>query len=126
MNCFIGLDIGTSAIKCILISESGKILGNAKAKNNFLYPTSDQVEFNVDERYDQICNLIRIVIQKLPSASQVLAVCITGRVVTDYYSTKIKNQLETLSVGWIHVLKPLFNELLSSFSSDIFILHRVA
>jgi xylulokinase len=118
MNCFVGLDIGTSAIKCILISESGKILGNAKAKNNFLYPASDRVEFDVDERYNQICNLIRNVIQKLPFASQIRAVCITGASGNGLLLDKDKRPLEN-AVSWLDSrAETTYNELLSSFSSE--------
>jgi xylulokinase len=118
MNCFIGLDIGTSAMKCILISESGKILGNAKAKNNFLYPASHRVEFDVDERYNQICILIRNVIQKLPSTSHVQAVCITGASGNGLLLDKDKKPLEN-AVSWLDSrAETTYYELLSSFSSE--------
>ena len=94
MNCFVGLDIGTSAIKCILISESGKLLGQAKAKNIFLYPEAGRVEYDADERYNQLCNLIRDVVQQKPSTSQVRAVCITGASGNGLLLNKDKNLME--------------------------------
>jgi len=117
MNCFIGLDIGTSAIKCILISESGIILGQAKAKNIFLYPAAGRVEYNVDERYNQICNLIRNVVQQNPSTSQVRALCITGASGNGLLLDKDKKPIEN-AVSWLDLrAEATFNELLSPFTS---------
>jgi len=78
MNCLIGLDIGTSAIKCILISEHGRIIGHAKKENSFICPLPERIEFDADERYNQICGLIRFVMQHKPADSKVMAVCLTG------------------------------------------------
>jgi len=52
--------------------------GQAKFKNIFLYPAAGRVEYNVDERYNQICNLIRNVVQQKPSTSKVRGV-VTGQ-----------------------------------------------
>ena len=118
MNCFIGLDIGTSAIKCILISESGKILGQAKSKNAFVYPADGRVEYNVEERYNQICNLIRIVVQKKTPESQVCAVCITGASGNGLLLDKDKKPVGN-AVSWLDSrAETTFNELLSPFSSE--------
>ncbi len=78
MNCFIGLDLGTSAYKCILISESGEILASAVTTNSFLYSAPGRIEFNVEERYQQICHLIKSVLNNNYHDLNVLAVCITG------------------------------------------------
>lgn len=40
MNCFLGIDIGTSAIKCILISEYGQVFGQKIKSNTYLYNNS--------------------------------------------------------------------------------------
>lgn len=118
MNCFIGLDIGTSAIKCIFISESGEILGRAKSKNTFLYPADGRVEYDVEERYNQICNLIKDVVQQKPSTSQVRAVCITGASGNGLLLDKDKKPIEN-AVSWLDSrAESNYNELLSSFSSD--------
>lgn len=78
MNCIIGLDIGTSAMKCILISENGKIIAYAKEKNSLIYPSPGRIEFNADERYDQLCRLIKSVMQYQPKYSKVTAVSLSG------------------------------------------------
>jgi sugar (pentulose or hexulose) kinase len=78
MNCLIGIDIGTSAMKCILISEEGKILGYDKEKNSLIYPLPERVEFNADERYDQICRLIKSVLRYQPKNAKVLAISFSG------------------------------------------------
>ena len=57
MDCLIGLDIGTSAIKGILISEDGEILALGKEKTSFVYPYPDYIEFDAEERYKLICTL---------------------------------------------------------------------
>lgn len=78
MNCFIGIDIGTSVTKCILISQSGKILSHIKKSNIYTYGSSNRVEFSVDERYESICSLLRTLLLKKPERANVLAICISG------------------------------------------------
>lgn len=78
MNCIVGIDIGTSVTKSILISQSGKILSHLKKSNIYIYGSSNRVEFNVDERYESICSLLRTLLLKKPERANVLAICISG------------------------------------------------
>ena len=76
MNCYIGIDIGTSTIKCLLISEEGDILACSKQRNDYYLDSSGMVEFNAEERYNSICSLIKRMLQYLPSTAQVLSLAI--------------------------------------------------
>ena len=78
MNCFLGIDIGTSAIKCILISEYGQVFGQKIKSNTYLYKESNKIEFNADDQYKHLCSLIRSVLRKKPTYAEVKAICITG------------------------------------------------
>lgn len=78
MNCYIGIDIGTSTIKCLLISEEGELLACSKQRNVYYLDSSGMVEFNAEERYYSICSLIKTMLQNLPSTAQVLSLAIVG------------------------------------------------
>lgn len=118
MNCFIGLDLGTSAYKCILISESGAILAHSVAKNSFLHPTPERVEFDVDERYKQICNLIRSVLNNNYSDINVLAICITGASGNALMLDKQKRALVN-AVSWMDLrAEATYEEDLVPFKSE--------
>lgn len=59
MKDIIGLDIGTSSIKGIRISENGKIRMTAREKFTYRYPGEGQVEIAAKEYLDTCCRLLR-------------------------------------------------------------------
>lgn len=46
MNYYIGIDLGTSALKGVLVAENGKIVKQASAEYGVLYPQHGWVEQN--------------------------------------------------------------------------------
>lgn len=74
MKCFIGLDIGTSAVKGAVLSENGKILHLASEK--FTYFGENGQRLLDPEEYCEICfSLIRKLADAAGSAYSVAAVC---------------------------------------------------
>jgi len=57
--CFIGLDIGTSALKGVLTDACGKVLAEARAENCLLHPQEGWVELDPETHYRNICGIIR-------------------------------------------------------------------
>lgn len=117
MNCIVGIDIGTSAVKCVLITEDGQILGHSIKSNDYFYQ-GDWVEFSATERYDELCRSIRDVVDGKPSDGNIIAVCLSGAsgnaLLLDQEREPICN-----AVSWMdrrgETLRP---SLLSSFSDN--------
>jgi xylulokinase len=118
MDCLIGLDIGTSAVKGILISEDGEILAQEKKKTYFIYPYPDYVEFDADERYKLICTLIRSLVQKKPSGSLIRSICISGASGNSLLLDKNKKPVQNVA-SWLDMrAESSYQELLSPFSDE--------
>lgn len=49
MNYYIGLDLGTSGLKCLLVDRNGKILKQATAEYAVCYPQNGWSEQNPDD-----------------------------------------------------------------------------
>jgi xylulokinase len=62
--CLIGLDLGTSAIKGVLMSYDGQIIAEAGASTTFSYPHKGWVETDPLRHYHNVCDVLR----KLSSA----------------------------------------------------------
>ena len=71
--CFIGLDIGTSALKGVLTDACGKVLAEARAENCLLHPQEGWVELDPETHYRNICRTIRKLTADSPSEVTALA-----------------------------------------------------
>jgi sugar (pentulose or hexulose) kinase len=74
----IGLDVGTSTIKGVLISSSGEIVCQEKQSTELLYPKPHYIEFSIEEHYRKVCLLIGKLVSGIPSKGHVAAVAISG------------------------------------------------
>ncbi|MCK9410782.1 MAG: FGGY family carbohydrate kinase [Prolixibacteraceae bacterium] len=118
MDCLIGLDIGTSAIKGILILEKGEILAQGKEKTSFVFPYPDYIEFDAEERYKLICTLIRSLSQQKPSNSKIRAISISGASGNALLLDKNKNPVQN-AASWLDMrAESSYQELLSPFSDE--------
>lgn len=59
MDCFIGVDIGTTGTKSMLISQSGKILGHAYQGYPITNPTPNRSEQRAEDWWDALVNTVR-------------------------------------------------------------------
>ncbi len=74
MDLLIGLDLGTSAIKGVLVSLGGKVLAQKKCPTQLLRPQHDYVEFFPSTHYNAVCDLIRALCSNTPAKSKVKAI----------------------------------------------------
>lgn len=75
---FIGLDIGTSAIKGVLMSAAGTILSRMTSKVAYLPAESDQVQFDADQLYRTTTDVIRRLTLALPPGNTVAGLSIAS------------------------------------------------
>lgn len=74
MNCFIGLDIGTSAVKGAAMSEDGKVLGTVTGKYNY-YGEDGQSLLNPQEFVDACFSVISELSSTYCKGMNVAAIC---------------------------------------------------
>lgn len=57
--CLLGLDLGTSAIKGVLINPHGVVLAERTVESRFVYPQEGWVEVDPESHYRHVCRVIR-------------------------------------------------------------------
>jgi xylulokinase len=71
MDLLIGLDVGTSAVKGVLISSEGKQLALGKRNTRFLSPRTGFIEVEPEEHYASVCDLIRELASHAPVGAEI-------------------------------------------------------
>jgi xylulokinase len=74
MDLFIGLDVGTSAVKGVLLSSEGKQLALGKRDTKFLFPKPGYIEVEPEGHYRSVCDLIRELSSHAPAGSSIRAI----------------------------------------------------
>ena len=67
MSLVIGIDIGTSSTKTLLLSEEGTIISSASADYQLSTPCTGWVEQDANDWWQAVCDTIRQIIQYLES-----------------------------------------------------------
>ncbi len=74
-SCLIGLDLGTSSIKGVLLNGGGEIVSVQTRENAYDRSGGDGfVEFDAAEHHTRVCDVLRSLSQKLPDGHSVKAV----------------------------------------------------
>jgi xylulokinase len=71
MDLLIGLDVGTSAVKGVLVSADGEQLALGKRNTRFLFPQPGYIEVEPEEHYRSVCDLIRELAFHAPARAKV-------------------------------------------------------
>lgn len=80
MNCFIGVDVGTSSTKSLLMQEDGTIIGTAQKKYNVLQPHEGYSEQNIDELWEAACWTLQELSRRYPlEVAQVRGIGYSGQ-----------------------------------------------
>lgn len=71
--CLLGLDLGTSAIKGVLVDQQGRVLAEAGADTVFHHPHEGFVEVDPHEHYEHVCGVLRSLAEAAPGPVAALA-----------------------------------------------------
>jgi xylulokinase len=71
MDLFVGLDVGTSAVKGVMVSSTGVKIRTARRPTTFLHPEPGQTELDPEEHYRSVCAVIRELAGSAPPGSRV-------------------------------------------------------
>jgi len=78
MTYLIGLDIGTSAIKGVLLSSEGTVVSRDQRKTKIEALQDGQMQFDADGLYRLVTTVIRGLIQSLPTGEDVAGISISS------------------------------------------------
>lgn len=116
MDLLIGLDIGTSAVKGVVMSDQGNIIAQGKRMTQFLHPQPDFIELSPEDHYRTVCDLIRELASSAPPGSSVVALSMAAAsgntLLTDGEGqplTNIISWLDARAVKDAHELLPDFH-----------------
>lgn len=98
MACYIGIDIGTSSTKSLILRSDGKILGTAQAKYDVLRPVLGYSEQNVDDLWRAVkCTLGELAVKFPDAVSQVECIGFSGQmhalVMLDEHNEPLRNAM---------------------------------
>jgi xylulokinase len=71
MDLLIGLDVGTSAVKGVLVSSEGEQLALSQRSTHLLYPRPGFIEVEPEEHYRSVCELIRELASHAPVGAEI-------------------------------------------------------
>ena len=116
MDLLIGLDVGTSAVKGVVLSTDGNVIAQGKRSTQFLHPQPDFVELSPEAHYQVVCDLIRELVASTPPGSFVAALSMAAAsgntVLLDKKGqplTNIISWLDQRAVKTAHELLPEFD-----------------
>ena len=74
MEYFIGLDIGTSAIKGVLISISGEEIAREKINTSFIENLNLNIEYDPYDHYSDVCKILNKLVNSVSNPSEIKAI----------------------------------------------------
>lgn len=78
MELTIGLDIGTSAIKGVLLDPARGVLAEARRATELLRPAPGRVEFSAERCFELVCETVRELAGRVPPGSTVRGLALSG------------------------------------------------
>jgi xylulokinase len=75
-NLLLGLDVGTTNIKCLAIDDSGAILAEAAVPTPASHPQPGWTDFEPGPIWQTACRAIQLVVSKLPSGDSVKGIAV--------------------------------------------------
>ena len=77
-DLLIGFDLGTSAAKAILTDTHGRIVSRASRAVSYLHPEPDRCEFDSDEYFENVVDIIKELVDDAPDPHAIRAMSFSG------------------------------------------------
>ena len=78
MDALVGVDLGTSATKGVLLAAGGRVLARERRATELLRPAPGHVEFSSERAYELLCEVVRALLRAAPAGSKVRAIALSG------------------------------------------------
>ncbi len=112
MRLLAGIDLGSTAIKGILINENGVIQNTCNLSARYEYPQDGFVEFSSESFYNTFCLLTKKLLDKAKASDQLVSIAISGAsgntLLLDNNNQPIQN-----TISWLDTRPVDFSEVYS-------------
>jgi xylulokinase len=78
-GCFLGIDLGTTNAKVVLIDSAARVIGTASREYPVEYPKPGWAEQDPEIWWNAVRDLVREVVERCGSATQILALGVSGQ-----------------------------------------------
>jgi xylulokinase len=77
-DLLLGLDVGTTNIKCLAVNETGKIVATATERTPLSHPQPGWTNFEPNQIWETACRTIRAVVSQVPSREALRGVAVAS------------------------------------------------
>ncbi len=98
-NLLLGLDVGTTNIKCLAINETGAVVAAAVFPTPVSHPRPDWTDFEPGPIWQVVCQAIRLVVSKLESAEWVRGIAV-GSVAESLVPVGLDGEPLASAIAW--------------------------
>ena len=99
LNATLGIDIGTTSVKSVLLSENGVIISESEVQLNMQRIDSFSVEQNPDDWWTATCKSVREIIKTLDGRVNLLGIGLSGQMHSAVFLDK-KNDVIRPAILW--------------------------
>lgn len=78
MDALVGIDLGTSATKGVLLAADGRMLTRERRATELIRPAPDRVEFSSERAYELLCEVTRSLVRAAPAGTRIRAIALSG------------------------------------------------
>ncbi len=108
-----GLDLGTSAIKGVVMDCDGNIIAESSQKTSFIYPAEGWIEIDAESHYQKVCKVIRELSAAAPGPISALAMAAASgnTLLTDDKGTPLTNIINWMDQRCKETTPEILNEI---------------
>jgi len=112
-NLYIGLDLGTTAIKGVVMDQDGNIVAEAAKNTHFIEPEAGWFEVDPEKHYQDVCAIIKELAAKIPGKITALAMAVASgnSLLTDADSKPLTNIINWMDQRAVQNLPKILSDL---------------
>ena len=83
-NCLLGIDLGTTNVKAIIMDENGTVMASASKANSLIIPSANRAEQDANLWWENTANVLRLVTSKAGTdvVKKIRGICVSSQTVT--------------------------------------------
>ena len=93
MNCYMGIDIGTSGVKVLVLSETGRMLGEGSCENTLLTPADGWAEQDPDMWWENTRTAVKRAVSRLAREDRVCGIGLSAQMLGAVFLDKNRKSI---------------------------------
>lgn len=111
----IGLDLGTTAIKGVVMSLAGEVVSREKAANDYIRSNNGFIEFNAEDFYEKVAGIISKLVRSIPEGANIAGVSMASAsgntLLVDEYGNPLSNAISWMDTRVTDEISRVFGDL---------------